>query len=926
MSFVVKVVKTVVSGVVDAVEGIVSFAWDETVMPIAEVVVGIFGVEDETIVDIKCISVKLYEDNLNGIKDNAITQSALSYSSQPKAGILSPFLSNTSEAFSKIENYYSFGLNDYPYALPESNIRGSRLDNNDVKNAVENDTGLSIVLLTADHNYITSLIFYKYYLQTTYNYQNWTNTLTYVDEYGSFDTYTLETVTYEGGSNTYNIAIKRPVTITKFYLSGYTEVLQGNTTGTYTISSDRVLAAGASATFNLSYSGTAVNGTHYTSVNSVTILENTDTVNFTISTFEVMTGESFKLIPNQTETSYSNNFVGGDSLVDSSYAVDDTITLNNNDIVTVNSVDSNGDVNTFTVTTINGTANNQYVLNQISTTGSGVNFSITVNLNNLENNTDSNAINSVNMNVVVSSLSSSGFVEITEIVNNLDTINTKIVFNNPFPVFINNTNTPFAEEEELNKVINRPAFAVNVYITATYYTTNEQQFYYWLYDTATNVLPNLKLKTDTLDNLQMMPIAILRTNNTTVSANSIGEINFEGVKNLVQNVGLTFESLKEQVESSPDIGLIKEAYLNFGVNPSDNVTAVGAVLFEQFFPLTQTSSGIFNTVTDPSQSLFNSTENSYIATFEEQNVKRALVWSKQEFYNAPRSIGTIGSYLHYISGKRLFLLKQITVTECVFIVLHDLSTLEFIKAAGLNNTSASKLGDENFNIPLSYFAANSLSFLEQLELYPYALRLNIYAVRVTELAWYKTEAFTKLVKIVLIIIIVVVTVMTLGKGTAAVVKLAITILASLAIAKVAIALMAMTDNDFLKAVIAVAAVAAMFAVGNANGGMELLSAEFLLMTVTTFSELYVADITVDTQDVQEKLNEFKEIYSSRAEEIQKMEEAVESGIDVEFIAYLVSPSTAMYRAIGIQYDFNALYNYDTLVGNYYDNALKVGVQ
>jgi len=825
MSFVVKITKSIVSAVVDAVEGIVSFAWDEIVMPIAEVVVGIFGVEDETIVDIKCISVKLYEDNLNGIKDNAITQSALSYSNQPKAGILSPFLSNTSEAFSKIENYYSFGLNDYPYALPESNIRGSRLDNNDVKNAVENDIGLSIILLTADHNYITSLIFYKYYLQTTYNYQNWTNTLTYVDEYGSFDTYTLETVTYEGGSNTYNIAIKRPVTVTKFYLSGYTEVLQGNTTGTYTISSDRMLAAGASATFNLSYSGTAVDGTHYTSVNSATILENTNTVNFNVNTI-------------------ANSLSSG----------------------------------------------------------------------------------SVQMSINLDSVTTLGFIEVVEIVENLKTITTDIVFSNSSPVFIDNTNTPFAEEEELNKVINRPAFAVNVYITATYYTSNDQQFYYWLYDTATNVLPNLKLKTDTLDNLQMMPIAILRTNNTTVSANSIGEINFEGVKNLVQNVGLTFESLKEQVELSPDIGLIKEAYLNFGVNPSDNVTAVGAVLFEQFFPLTQTSSGIFNTVTDPSQSLFNSTENSYIATFEEQNVKRALVWSKQEFYNAPRSIGTIGSYLHYISGKRLFLLKQITVTECVFIVLHDLSTLEFIKAAGLNNTSASKLGDENFNIPLSYFAANSLSFLEQLELYPYALRLNIYAVRVTELAWYKTKAFTELVKIVLIIIIVVITIITLGKGTAAVVKLAITILASLAIAKVAIALMAMTDNDFLKAVIAVAAVAAMFAVGDANGGMELLSAEFLLITVTTFSELYVTDITVDTQDIQEKLNEFKEIYSSRAEEIQKMEEAVESGIDVEFIAYLVSPSTAMYRAIGIQYDFNALYNYDTLVGNYYDNALKVGVQ
>jgi hypothetical protein len=89
------------------------------------------------------------------------------------------------------------------------------------------------------------------------------------------------------------------------------------------------------------------------------------------------------VINGQTEADYDgvgNNgtFVGGDGAGGTAYVAADTITLSDGTVITVDTVDGNGDVTEFTVTTVGGSNSAAAVqLTQSSTSGSGTSFSIT---------------------------------------------------------------------------------------------------------------------------------------------------------------------------------------------------------------------------------------------------------------------------------------------------------------------------------------------------------------------------------------------------------------------------------------------------------------------------------------------------------------------------------------------------------------------
>lgn len=805
-----------------AIEDLARAIWEEITLPILEFIVGIFGIEDETIIDIKMISLKVYEEEGQAMVNLALTKTAIDYTKTPERGALISLVENTSEAAGKISGYYNFAITEYPYALPTTNIRGSTLDLDYLKSIIDTELGLSVTIDTAYQRTISADVYYKYYLQENYSYLPYTNTLTFTDAFGTFDNYTYENVEYVINDDTYNINIQRVREVVKFYLTGPDEVNDGDTTLAYTITSDRVFPVGTSAVVTLEYSGTAVEGTHYTAVTDVTILGGSDNGTFSI-----------------------------DTIADSA---------------------AGGDV-TLVITVGNFVVQDGFELQEIA----DINFSIT------------------------NTIKASGAV----------------------PNVIDNTNAPAPEGIILPQVINRPSYALDSYVVATYHTTNSSEWLYWIYNQATNVYPTLQLEVASLDELEMMPIAILRTNNASVSPANIGQTNYDGVLKLVETIGLPLDSLISQIEDSPSISNVKEAFLVFAVDPKDQADSISAVLFEQYFPLTQTSSSLFNSTTDPADSLIASS-GSYTATFEEQNVKRALTWTKQEFYVFPNVIGEVGKYQHYILDVRLFLLKQITPTQCRYIVLHNLSSVEFIEAGGLNNMSVSKLAEDNFAIPLSYFAVNQLSPLEQLELYPYALRINLYSVQVTELAWYETAAFMQFFQIVLIVVTVVITIFTLGTGTAAWIALAKQLVINYLITQIAIAIISSLDNNFAKAVVAALAIYAMVTTGDATGVSTVFSD--IVGAVTMFADFVTGDIVEGMTETLAEMEEFQQVYGDRIATIEKQVAARdEMGIDVTYLAYLNSPSTAIYSAIQMQYDFSSSYNYDTLVSSYHDNALRLGV-
>lgn len=95
------------------------------------------------------------------------------------------------------------------------------------------------------------------------------------------------------------------------------------------------------------------------------------------------------LIAGQTETDYpgtgspDGEFVGGDGPGGTTYAINDTITLSNGAVITVATVDGDGDVVTFTVTSIGSFVSTGVELLQTATSGTGVDFTLTPEDNNV---------------------------------------------------------------------------------------------------------------------------------------------------------------------------------------------------------------------------------------------------------------------------------------------------------------------------------------------------------------------------------------------------------------------------------------------------------------------------------------------------------------------------------------------------------------
>jgi hypothetical protein len=796
--------------------------WDEIVYPVVSEILALFGIDPETVVSTETVSVKLYGEQSEFLLSNALTRMAVEYSKNSQKGLLASFVKNTDEATSKINGYYNYSVTNYPYGLPTTNIRGGVIDKVAVKAAVDSELSINSEILSATQSYIDQTTFYRNFLQDNYSYLPYTNTLTFTDEFGTFSDYNLQAIVYEPNDNTYNINVERTGLKVKAYLSGTSEVVQGEITEEYVLTLDRVLPPATTLTVNLTYAGTAVEGTHYTAVASVTVQENTNTVSFSISTIE------------------SSIASGQESLI-----------------------------------------------------------------------------------VSIDSLTSQTVYEEFEVAENRGTITTNINFDAATPVFTDNFIVETLETTQVVRTINRPSYVPASYIIVRYYTIDENQWFYWLYDTTLGTYPEIETTVDNLTNIEMMPIGIIRTDAVTVSPESIGQENFDGVVKLVKTLGIKFDDLVSQIESSPTIANLEECFLLFAVDPKDESEQISKVLFEMFYPLTQTSSSTFNQTTNPVNSLQDPTTEIFTATFSEQNINRSLVWTKQEFYFQDNVIGVVGTYSHYITDIRLYLVKQISPTVCIFIVLHNLSAMEFISVQGLNKVKASKLSDPNFSIPLSRFAVNSLSPIEQLQLYPFALRLNLYAVELQYLEAYETEDFFDFVQIVIIVVAIIIAYFTWGTGTEAWVSFAQAVLTSYAITYAATAIIANLDNDYAKLVVAAIAVAfSIYA-----GGTSVDTAQSILQSVTMFSEFYTDHIALDLQETAEKLQEVQQVYGTRIEEIQKLQEAVDnnSGLNVEYLAYLNSPSTSIYRAIQIQYDFSQVYNYDTLVGNYHENALKIGV-
>lgn len=128
--------------------------------------------------------------------------------------------------------------------------------------------------------------------------------------------------------------------------------------------------------------GTFNGGADYAVTDTITLSESS------VMTVDAVTSVGVITIVAQDETNYdgvasNGTFVGGDGVGGTAYLGADTITMNDGSVITVDTVDGNGDILTFDITT-SSTARfvTAATLTQIATSGSGSAFTLTTGTNN----------------------------------------------------------------------------------------------------------------------------------------------------------------------------------------------------------------------------------------------------------------------------------------------------------------------------------------------------------------------------------------------------------------------------------------------------------------------------------------------------------------------------------------------------------------
>lgn len=469
--------------------------------------------------------------------------------------------------------------------------------------------------------------------------------------------------------------------------------------------------------------------------------------------------------------------------------------------------------------------------------------------------------------------------------------------------------------------------ATNYYIVKYYYTTSGE-WYWWVYEIGSGGYPALDAASSYVGNLDMLPIVTLR--NSTVNTNAdVNSTRYIHSKQILKYIGLDLDTIIDSVDQNPGITNIEDCFIHFGIRPQDGANkVVSKVLFNMF-------DYVYEDISLKS-------DGSYLITTMEGPFNASLRWTSQTKAVVTGYIGPIGRCAHVVNGDDLVVKKQVTDTQYVQYTLVDLATATFIERAGLVGTKELALSNPYFSIPLSHFFVSKLSLYDQYELFYRTLLISMYSAQITHLEFYETKGFGILLKIVGVVLAI----FSFGASVAlygllyAVIYTALAALVAMGAMMLLRMVMRSTDSQFIRG-LAIAVYVA-FAVYGASMFGSPLDASQLTSIVSTFGTALSATASainvmteVDTENLTEVQTAYESAYGSAMSEIETRQEDFASTLTVAEVAniklqepvqpYIFGVDAWMYKAINIQYNYSALYDYDQLVGGYYDRVKRIGI-
>ncbi|MCP4487736.1 MAG: hypothetical protein GY820_10530 [Gammaproteobacteria bacterium] len=910
MSAIVEAISDVVDSITDALEDLLKVVWDAIVEPILSEVFSWFGIEDETIVESSKISSKVYGNNAKDVVKAAITR-AIFKKIDTDTSYFPNYMQEVYLTKGQIRAAYNYAdRGQYKYDLPTSEVSGSSVDLVAIENATNDALGISCEIITAVAGYPSPGIYYKHELQADpYYYQPWDNTITENDPYGiSWDDWEVGDVTYNIALNNYSVAISRIAADAQFWIDGPSQITEGDT-AVYTVKSNRTLPIGQTVDINFTYTGTAVDGVDYTEESTVTMLAETSEVEVSIPTIE--TGNADR---NFTITVDSIDNTGAFEMV--------TVHANNSVVTTITDDDTlKLTVNNILVNETNTTISVAVKLEQAAPSGA---FTVDYNFTDL-----GATVGGVDYDNTTGTLNFAGTLEEVQYIlidiyadvadddreqfqvwfdnsSDLDSIDISAVST---VTILDGTEDPAAANATLNHSITVPVFDREHSLTVTYkdYAEPDGQWRYWIYEYVEGTYTGIQEESAILKKLEMLPVVILRNNTVNVNANTSRSW-YMTSKRIMSLLGLDIEEFVDALISNPDIDDVPDAYLNFSIGPRDNNTILSKMLWIMYYEVIVTH-GLTSNISQ------------FKATFKEGPVNNAIVWSAHSYVEDISGVKAVeGYYAHEVVGTDLRIYYQKTASTYDKLELNTMNTFSSIDYDGYHKAAFYNLGDEEFTIPVSWFVIEQMTAEEQLEAYQYILRLDVYALLVQELKWYETEAFLDLFQFVLVVI----SIITLGATSF--IMAATQLAVNYAIAELVIWIAEQTGNAYLAALVGVV-VGILFNNPSAFSDSAFMNAETLIETATEFVDTYSnTEGYIKQQEFEESMEEAQDLMDAKQAEYAEGRDNMTDMIAItpDLLISTDSPDTNIKSAINGQYEYNQLYNYDSLVADFYDINLSTG--
>lgn len=930
MSFIVKIVKSVVSAVVSVVKAV----WDNVAVPLLEWVFALIGIVDETVVTAQRISVPVFGNYSGDQVQDAIIR-AVTRKIKTDTDFFPSYMQEMYETKSAVNSYYRYGESgQYIHGLPTLSISGVTLPEASVTiivNAIEGIEGVPITVLRTHSGYLDALKHFQKLLIVSHQYVTYSNRLTKDDLYGvSRSDWTMNpVVVYNVDTSDYTINIYRHAKLARFWIEGPGSVTESDT-AVFTVKSNREVPAGKSAVVNLAYTGTAVNGVNYTEVQSVVMAELTSEVQVEIVTADLPSGElstvftiSLDSVPN-TGGVFEHVLISSPSEVTCTIASDDALVLSTRDIAVEES----------------GTATVPIKLEQATVGPFTVDYGFT----------DVTATGGIDYDNTGGTLSFTGTAG--EVQNVLVPITADLVSDDKeqFKVTLSNCSDPLVDIDRVSTVtiqdsssdypqtlytigdtIHGDNFTPERHLIVEYHLTgtSELEWFYWFYNHADGTY-DIEPSSEALEDLEMLPVVVLMKDGVFCDVDKEAEL-YTTTKKLMDKLSLDIDDFITNIGSSPGDGSsnLTDAYVNFAMIPAETDNVMSKLLYRSFFQVIVTD-GLYSDIGE------------YSASFREGDINNAVVWTNQTYAPDITGVATAeGDYIHSVqktsTGSILSIKHQKTASTYDMLEVHNLNSLSAIDYNGYHQVATSSLWnkdtnsiDKNFSMALSWYVFASLTAKEQTAVYRTICRLDMYSLQVVHLEWYETEAFMDLFNIVMIAI----TIFTLGQAYVATQSF-YAVLKVLAkqylIGELVVFVAEATGSELLAAVAGI--VATVMAHGDGTDSLsdifDVIDAMKLSEQATLFSDnITEASKALQRKDMQDLIDDGMEIEEARekfeAEEKAREEARFKSPITVDFLNSLKSLEYQIITAIDSQYQFDATLGYG-MVDNYHKTNLRTGI-